>query len=73
MELEEKKIRENRAIEESKLKKELEKLEKKDREKARPHEINLKRFDQNLPIQIYPAQNLRFSVIGCDKIRSTIR
>src|SRR6218665_3166326 len=50
LDLEDRKIRENRAIEESKLKMELEKLEMDDKEKARQHEINLKRLDQNLPV-----------------------
>ena len=45
IDLEERKIRENRAIEKSKLKMELEKLEMEDKEKARQHEINLKRLD----------------------------
>src|SRR6218665_2678290 len=50
LDFEDRKIRENRAIEESKLKMELEKLEMDDKEKARQHEINLKRLDQNLPV-----------------------
>jgi len=57
MDLEDRKIRENRAIEQAKLKMELEKLEMEDKEKARHHEINLKRLDQNLPVAIDPVQN----------------
>ena len=57
MELDERKIRENRAIEESKLKMELERMEKEDREKVRQHEINLRCLDQNLPVIIDPVQN----------------
>src|SRR6218665_2349336 len=36
---------------------ELEKLEMDDKEKARQHEINLRRLDQNLPVIIDPVQN----------------
>src|SRR6218665_3758746 len=57
LDLEDRKIRENRAIEESKLKMELEKLEMDDKEKARQHEINLKRLDQNLPVVTDPIPN----------------
>jgi len=48
MELEEKKIRENGIVEESKLKMGLEKLQTEDREKVGQHEINLRRLDKNI-------------------------
>src|SRR6218665_1623544 len=63
LDLEDRKIRENRAIEESKLKMELEKLEMDDKEKARQHETNLKRLDQNLPVvtDSIPSDGFRLS------------
>src|SRR6218665_2911889 len=67
MELEDRKIRENRAIEESKLKMELEKLEMDDKEKARQHEINLKRLDQNLPVITDPVQSDSFRLSAAIK------
>src|SRR6218665_3844612 len=65
MELEERKLRENRAIEEAKM--ELEKLETEDKEKARQHEINLRRLDQNLPVLIDPVQNDGFRLSAAIK------
>src|SRR6218665_1688512 len=61
------KIRENRAIEEFKLKMELEKLEMDDKEKARQHEINLKRLDQNLPVVSASIPNDGFRLSGAIK------
>ena len=54
MKLQDRYIRKYRAIEETKLKLELEKLEKEDREKLRQHDISLRGLDQNLP---EPVQN----------------
>src|SRR6218665_54562 len=65
MELEERKLRENRAIEEAK--RELEKLETEDKEKARQHEINLRRLGQNLPVLIDPVQNDGFRLSAAIK------
>src|SRR6218665_2195844 len=69
MDLEDRKIRENRATEEStcKLKMELEKLEMDDKEKARQHEINLKCLDQNLPVVTDPVQNDGFRLSAAIK------
>jgi len=67
MELEDRKIRETRAIEEFKLKMVLEKLDMDDKEKARQHEINLKRLDQNLPVVIDPVQNDGFRLSAAVK------
>src|SRR6218665_3419814 len=67
LDLEDRKIRENRAIEESKLKMELEKLEMDDKEKARQHEINLKRLDQNLPVVTHSIPNDSFRLSGAIK------
>src|SRR6218665_977648 len=67
LDLEDRKIRENRAIEESKLKMELEKLEMDDKEKARQHEINLKRLDQNLPVVTDSIPNDGFRLSGAIK------
>src|SRR6218665_3279656 len=58
---------ERRAIEESKLKMELEKLEMDDKEKARQHEINLKRLDQNLPVVTDSIPNDSFRLSGAIK------
>jgi len=49
LELEERKIKENRALEESKLRMELEKVQAEEREKVRQHDMNLRHLDQNLP------------------------
>ena len=46
---------------------ELEKLEMDDKEKARQHEINLKRLDQNLPVVTDPIQNDGFRLSGAIK------
>ena len=46
---------------------ELEKLEMEDKEKARQHEINLRRLDQNLPVVIDPAQNDGFRLSAAIK------
>src|SRR6218665_3970332 len=67
LDLEVRKIRENRAIEESKLRMELEKLEMDDKEKARQHEINLKRLDQNLPAVTDSIPNDSFRLSGAIK------
>src|SRR6218665_1172337 len=67
LDLEDRKIRENRAIEEFKLKMELEKLEMDDKEKARQHEINLKRLDQNLPVVTDSIPNDSFRLSGAIK------
>src|SRR6218665_31710 len=67
MELEDRKIRETRAIEEFKLKMVLEKLDMDDKEKARQHKINLKRLDQNLPVVIDPRQNDGFRLSAANK------
>src|SRR6218665_1740188 len=67
LDLEDREIRENRAIEESKLKMELEKLEMDDKEKARQHEINLKRLDQNLPVVTDSIPNDSFRLSGAIK------
>src|SRR6218665_3300248 len=68
LDLEDRKIRVNRAIEESKLKMELEKLEMDDKEKARQHEINLKRLDQNLPVVTDPVKNDCFRLSAAIKV-----
>src|SRR6218665_3624615 len=67
LDIEDRKIRENRAIEESKLKLELQKLEMDDKEKARQHEINLKRLDQNLSVVSDPIQNDSFRLSAAIK------
>ena len=46
---------------------ELEKLEMDDKKKARQHEINLKRLDQNLPVVTDPVQNGGFRLSAAIK------
>src|SRR6218665_3734691 len=67
LDLEDRKIRENRAIEESKLKMELERLAMDDKQNARQHEINLKRLDQNLPVVTDAIQNDGFRLSAAIK------